>query len=435
MKSFDVYLLPNGSYNAIKHGFSWPAFFFNWIWCFFIARLYGWGGVWLVIILVSGTFDRIADDGMASNSGTSLAMGISVVNFLVFVGIGIAFALNANDFRRRKYTQLGFTLVSEKVGALNSEGAIAKARQEKPLDSVINSPQTISKIKEKSPTPKSTKPSITSKPNMDESTWTKMGHSKVQELDAPDDHSGAGEQSTEVKEEMSQPNDNPVWSDEYNLLYEYDPVVKECHDELDNIDPELTHQFREEIVLDRKKATEIRDRLKMEHEKKLNPYSSDQLNRGLSEARSLGTNAEGEFTQIIKVMGEDIDVDDIVERLKLKFGAPKPPEKEVDDLSYWEIINRGQVYYLGKHHFKNRNDAIVNASKILIEFLQNASQKLLEEILTSNGFSIENRWLNESQVIETNGKLSIKLNNDELPNFIKANISPSDIRKCFDYLK
>ena len=61
------------------------------------------------------------------------------------------------------------------------------------------------------------------------------------------------------------------WSEEYQILNEYDPVVKDCHDELEGLDPLLSSQFRDEVVSNRKKATDIRDRLKAQHENKLNP--------------------------------------------------------------------------------------------------------------------------------------------------------------------
>jgi hypothetical protein len=130
---------------------------------------------------------------------------------------------------------------------------------------------------------------------------------------------------------MTEPDDNTSWSEEFQILNEYDPVVKECHDELEGLDHLLSSQFRKEIVSDRKKATEIRDRLKAEHEKnckaleaelekKNNPYSSKELNEALAEARLLGQSAEEEFARVIEVMGEDADADQIISRLKDKHG-------------------------------------------------------------------------------------------------------------------
>ena len=121
------------------------------------------------------------------------------------------------------------------------------------------------------------------------------------------------------KKEMTQSNDKLVWQEEFQILNEYDPVVKECHDELEALNPQLSSQFREEVVSDRKKATDIRDRLKAAHEKKLKPYISEELNEALAKARSLGPYAEEEFIRVVELMGEDIDVDDAIQRLSEKF--------------------------------------------------------------------------------------------------------------------
>ncbi len=120
-----------------------------------------------------------------------------------------------------------------------------------------------------------------------------------------------------------QPSDTLPWSEEFQILYEYDPIVKECHDEIEKIDRDLSVHFREEVVSDRQLATSIRDRLKAQHEKHSNPYQSDALNEALAKVRLYGPEAEKEFGRIVEVMGEEIadDVDRIVKTLEGKYGA------------------------------------------------------------------------------------------------------------------
>lgn len=113
------------------------------------------------------------------------------------------------------------------------------------------------------------------------------------------------------------------WSEEFKILFEYDPVVKDCHDSLEKLDPQLSSQFRQEVVDDRKKSNDIRDRLMAQHEKKMNPYDSDELNQAYSEAQNLSPNAGDEFCRIIEVMGEDVDAKHIIERMKEKYAEFK----------------------------------------------------------------------------------------------------------------
>ena len=48
MKQFKVYENPQGVYEAVKQGWSWPAFFFSWIWEL-IAEMWGLG-----VLVVTG---------------------------------------------------------------------------------------------------------------------------------------------------------------------------------------------------------------------------------------------------------------------------------------------------------------------------------------------------------------------------------------------
>ena len=49
MKQFSIFQHPTLGYEAVKNGWSWPAFLFTWIWAF-VKRLFLIG--WLVLLLV-----------------------------------------------------------------------------------------------------------------------------------------------------------------------------------------------------------------------------------------------------------------------------------------------------------------------------------------------------------------------------------------------
>lgn len=498
MKKFDVFQLPDGSYRAIKYGFNWPSFFFNWIWCLFVARLYGWGGVWFGVLLLSGAFDRIASEPTTSTSGASLAAGIALINFVVVVGFGVWFSFNANEFRRRKYAQLGYTLLLQQVDAPNRENAISTARQKNP-DQAVPIPQPNRNVakgsqEHRKSTPKGAiicsscgeetfanrpfcgkcgKPvesyipptkqpaahhngrssgAITC-PSCGEETFAnrpfcgKCGKSLTEDNSEDAIKNKSDDTSTEVKQDQSDHDGLATdqgetigasmtgedWSDEFSILFEYDPIVKECHDELENINPQLSNQFREEVASDRKKASAIRDRLKEEHEKKLNPYTSGKLNEGLSEVRLLGPKAEVEFIRVIEVMGEDIDVDEVVGRLKEKYGDLLPPDDDRAELEYWGIEQIGDKFTLGDFKYESKNDAIVYAQIKLDNFLNNAPISKLEGILRSCGFTIETMNDGRYRVTSKSGTF-INTTSDYLSGYIKGKISPKEIRQCEDFL-
>lgn len=128
MKKFDVFELQDGSYRAIKYGFNWPSFFFTWIWCFFVARLYGWGCVWIGVIFLGAVLGSVENQMVRSNPEGALLL--SFVDIAAIIGFGIYFSYNANNFRRRKYIENGYTRLCEKIQAPNRDKAISIARQD-----------------------------------------------------------------------------------------------------------------------------------------------------------------------------------------------------------------------------------------------------------------------------------------------------------------
>ncbi len=56
-----------------------------------------------------------------------------------------------------------------------------------------------------------------------------------------------------------------------------------------------------------------------EHMKSINPFDSDELNRALASARELGKDAEKEFLKVSEVLGENVNADKLLEKIRKKF--------------------------------------------------------------------------------------------------------------------
>ena len=132
------------------------------------------------------------------------------------------------------------------------------------------------------------------------------------------------------------------WTEEYKILNEYDPIVAECHYELERIDHRLSRQFREAVVSDKKNAPDIKDRLLVEHQKEI---ASKILAEALAMAQRLGPKAEEEFNQVIEVMVEDLDFDIIIQRLEEKYGGNRSKVSDYED----NISYRGYAILKNKH--------------------------------------------------------------------------------------
>ena len=126
MKSFDVFQLPGGSYHAIKHGFSWTAFFLTWIWCFLVAKLYGWGSVCLGVFVIGRLIGTVVTPSHNSNDFFWLIFVYSVFEF----SFAIWLAANANNFRRNKYKQLGYQIRLKNIYASSRQQAVSKVRED-----------------------------------------------------------------------------------------------------------------------------------------------------------------------------------------------------------------------------------------------------------------------------------------------------------------
>ena len=115
MKTFYVYKHPTHGYEAVKQGFSWPAFFFNWLWAF-IKKLWGIGfgflGVMFILVFLETIFE---EEGSA---------GGKLLMLLLQIGVFGGFGIKGNKWRRSSLQKRGFQQV-KLVEAETPDAAIA----------------------------------------------------------------------------------------------------------------------------------------------------------------------------------------------------------------------------------------------------------------------------------------------------------------------
>ena len=113
MKQYKVFKHPSGASEAVKQGWSWPAFFFSFIWAMVKKlRVLGVGllvGFFLFVIIVD-----------ASVGGDGADVLINIVGII----ISIIFGFNGNSWREKNLVSRGYELASI-VTAANPEGAVA----------------------------------------------------------------------------------------------------------------------------------------------------------------------------------------------------------------------------------------------------------------------------------------------------------------------
>lgn len=115
MKQFKIYENPAGIKEAVKQGWSWPGFFFNWIWCF-VKKLNGHGAGILIALFV-----------LVILSAASAEMNI--LTSIVGIGVSIWLGSSGNSLREANLLKRGYDFKTT-VSASNPEGAIAMYAKE-----------------------------------------------------------------------------------------------------------------------------------------------------------------------------------------------------------------------------------------------------------------------------------------------------------------
>ena len=107
MRTFDIFSNGNGKHTAVKQGWSWPAFFFSWLWSLF-------SGLWIAAFLtfpveiilnvVANVLNRETYD-RADLVGTAIAITI----IAIFLGIRLLFGARGNVWRRARLERKGYS--------------------------------------------------------------------------------------------------------------------------------------------------------------------------------------------------------------------------------------------------------------------------------------------------------------------------------------
>ncbi len=113
MRQFKIYTNPQGSYEAVKQGWSWPAFFFVFIWAV-IKKMWALGVGFFAGYLALG----LIIDIFVGNEATDLVITIvSIIIHIIFGHMG-------NDWRENNLIKRGYKYKGT-LDAFTPEGAVA----------------------------------------------------------------------------------------------------------------------------------------------------------------------------------------------------------------------------------------------------------------------------------------------------------------------
>jgi len=120
VKSFNAYRHPTRGFEAVKVGFSWPAFFFGLVWML-VKRLWKFAGLWLI---------AYAACSLVVGAAKNLLLGPSqaIVHLLVlaaYFALWLVPPLKGNKWRDEDLAKRGYQLLKT-VKADTPGGAIAQ---------------------------------------------------------------------------------------------------------------------------------------------------------------------------------------------------------------------------------------------------------------------------------------------------------------------
>ena len=120
MKTFNVYKHPTQGFDAVKVGFSWPAFFFGIIWML-IKKLWGFAGLWFAAYVVCSLIEKVTDQ---SQEGGAQAL-VYFVLAAAYFALWLVPAFKGNKWREENLSKRGYEL----LGAVQAETPDAAVSQ------------------------------------------------------------------------------------------------------------------------------------------------------------------------------------------------------------------------------------------------------------------------------------------------------------------
>lgn len=113
MKRFKIFKHPTGTIEAVKQGWSWPAFFFGFVWAMMKKMWTLSIGVVLAILII----------GFITGVAASEEMGEAIINGLGMTA-NLMFGVHGNSWREESLISRGF-MVQKTISAASSRAAVA----------------------------------------------------------------------------------------------------------------------------------------------------------------------------------------------------------------------------------------------------------------------------------------------------------------------
>jgi hypothetical protein len=120
MKTFNVYKHPTLGIEAVKVGFSWPAFFFGVFWML-VKKLWGLAAGWFAAYIVLSLIETAADQSGEGGGHALIYLNLAAGYFVLW----LVPAFKGNKWREENLSKRGFEQLSA-VQAETRDAAVAQ---------------------------------------------------------------------------------------------------------------------------------------------------------------------------------------------------------------------------------------------------------------------------------------------------------------------
>lgn len=129
MKNYNIYKHPNGKIEAVKQGWSWPAFFFGAIWAL-IKQLWMVAGLIFAYAIISSIIIQSVtpsyDYYEYGGGDPSQALVLQSISTLIQLGIAVYLGVKGNSLREANLIKRGYECIGN-INAVNPDSAISDA--------------------------------------------------------------------------------------------------------------------------------------------------------------------------------------------------------------------------------------------------------------------------------------------------------------------
>ncbi|MCG9056141.1 DUF2628 domain-containing protein [Laribacter hongkongensis] len=121
MKTFNVYKHPTQGIEAIKVGFSWPAFFFGFFWML-VKKLWGLAGTWFAAYVIFSLIEKVTDQSGVGGAQALVYLLLAAGYFALW----LVPAFKGNKWREANLSKRGYEQLTS-VQAETPDAAVAQA--------------------------------------------------------------------------------------------------------------------------------------------------------------------------------------------------------------------------------------------------------------------------------------------------------------------